>query len=116
MRVNLACVCKVNEADTRHVLGSTKIGPSAHMESLADRRMGGVDTIVSRARIMRNSLEERVRLGVGELGRVKYCHKVHREGKLPMHKRGAGAGTEAYGNPGEAMTGGGGWCHVGWEG
>lgn len=57
---------------------------------------------------MRNSLHSRIRLGVGHLVSVNYCHNMHRHVNLPIENRDAGGGTHAHGNEGGAITGGGG--------
>lgn len=109
MRVNLACVFNVNEAATARVVRTAKVGPSAHYESLSRSRISGVHSCVRGGMAIRNSLHESITFSVGELVRVNYCHNVHREGNLPMENRASGGGTHAEGNPGGAVTGGGGW-------
>lgn len=106
--VSLACVFNVNGSATRGILTRTNISRSAHIHSLARSRLGGVHSVVSGLGI-RNSLHHRMSLGVGHLVRVKDCHNLHRHHNLPIHKRGAGGGTHAHGNPHGAITGGGGW-------
>lgn len=109
IRVNLACVCNVNEGATDSVVTTANMGPSAHMGSLARRSITGLHRCVSRRMGMRNSLHHSATFSVGELVRVNSCHNVHRHGNLPMENRASGGGTHAHGNPGGAVTGGGGW-------
>lgn len=109
-RVNLACVCNVKGTATGRVLTGTRVSPGMEVGSLSRRRIGRLEGVVSGSFLIRNSLEERVTLGVGELESVGYCENVERTGNLPLEKREAGAGTEAEGNPEGAMShGGGGW-------
>lgn len=108
MIVSLACVFNVKLGATRGILTTTRISRSAHIHSLAGSRLSHVHVRISGLGI-RNSLHHRMGLGVGQLVRVKSCEKVHRHHNLPIHKRGAGGGTHAHGNPTGSVTNGGGW-------
>ncbi len=93
---------------------SANVGPSAEIGSLARRSVSGLHRCVSHGLRIRNSHHHAVTFSVGELVRVNDCHNLHRHGGLPMENRHSGAGTHAHGNPGGAVTGGGGWMKKEW--